>query len=128
MSFQDHVARGDAASALRSAAVYGSLWAIGAAWSSAIREITRAVFPGEGMDAAFAEAVAAGISTVFGLAIAFAAAWPCPTRAPVAATLAPPHLAHLPRRTHRTLHTLHTHRLARLRGAGALGLGAVTRP
>lgn len=81
--FAERVYRGDAIGALKAATVNGALWAIGSSWATAIREIARLVLPEETMDAVFAEALAAGITTVLGVCIALAAArtW-CPPQPP----------------------------------------------
>ena len=70
MTFEERAVRGDAGGALRSAAIYGALWAIGSSWSTAIREIARLVLPEDTMDAVLAELAAAGFVTVVGLGVA----------------------------------------------------------
>lgn len=74
MSFEESAARGDALGTLRYAAVFASLWAIGNAWSSAIRETTRAVLPDDTLDVVLAELLAAALTTVFGISISLVAA------------------------------------------------------
>lgn len=77
--FYQVASRGRPLEALRSAAVFAALWAIGTAWSTAIREIAVLVFPHSDMDAVLAELVAAAITTVIALAVSLVAAhdWKC---------------------------------------------------
>ena len=91
MTFEERAVRGDAGGALRSAAIYGALWAIGSSWSTAIREIARLVLPEDTMDAVLAELAAAGIVTVVGLGIALLVG-----RCVVRPSSAPPSLPPLP--------------------------------
>jgi hypothetical protein len=70
MTFEERAVRGDAGGALRSAAIYGALWAIGSSWSTAIREIVRLVLPEDTMDAVLAEFAAAGLVTAVGMGVA----------------------------------------------------------
>ena len=70
MSFEERAARGDALGTLRIAAINGALWAIGTAWSNAVREVTRALLPDDTMDIVLAEVVAALITTVIGVGLA----------------------------------------------------------
>lgn len=82
-TFSEHAARGDALGALRASVVTGTLWAIGIAWATAIREITRAVLPQDTLDVVLAELLAAGITTLLGVGVAVLTArrW-CATPSP----------------------------------------------
>lgn len=80
MTFEDQARRGDVAGALRSAAIYGSLWAIGSAWSTGIRAIALLVLPEDTMDAVVAELAALGLVTLLGMGISFLAARCCRSR------------------------------------------------
>ena len=77
--FYDLARRGHAFGALKSATVTASLWAIGSAWSVAIRAIVLEVLPNDQMERVIAELAAAGITSVFGVTIAILAAkrWNC---------------------------------------------------
>ena len=79
VEFYEIAARGDAIGALKSGAVFGALWAIGTAWSTAIRQISVMIFPSDTMDAVIAELLAATTTTVIGITIAMVAArkWGC---------------------------------------------------
>ena len=70
MSFEERAVRGDAGGALRAAAIYGALWAIGSSWSTAIRAIALLILPSDTMEAVIAELAAAGVVTVLGLGTA----------------------------------------------------------
>jgi hypothetical protein len=70
-TFDEYTSRGDTWGALRSAATFSALWAIGASWSTAIRAIALELFPHESMDVVWVELAAAGTTTVFGLTISF---------------------------------------------------------
>ena len=69
-TFSAYAARGNAVGALRSSILTGTLWAIGIAWANAIREITRALLPEDTLDVVLAELLAAGITTLMGVAVA----------------------------------------------------------
>lgn len=69
MDFHSHVHSGNALSALQTAGVYGALWAIGSAWSTAIRQISVTLFPTDHMDVVVAEIVAATITTILGVGV-----------------------------------------------------------
>lgn len=72
--FYEQTARGDALGALSTAASFSALWAIGSAWSTAVRAISLQLFPHETMDIVVAEILAAAITTFVGLAIALVSA------------------------------------------------------
>lgn len=76
MSFADEVTRGNALGAVRAAFVSGTLWAIAIAWSTAIREITRAILPDDTRDVVLGELLAASITTGVGVTVAIAATRP----------------------------------------------------
>lgn len=69
MSFQNNAESGDVLGAIRTAIVYGSLWAIGSSWSIAIREVVRAIFPENSIDRILAELASAGITTIMGVSL-----------------------------------------------------------
>lgn len=73
MSFAEHAANGNALGVLRSAAITGSLWAVGISWATAIREVSLLLMPGDTRDAVFAEVLATAITTCFGVGIALVA-------------------------------------------------------
>ena len=50
MSFQKSAADGDIIGALQLALVYGSLWAIGSSWSTAIRGVVLFILPDDSRD------------------------------------------------------------------------------
>ena len=78
-TFYEQTARGDALGALATAASFSALWAIGSAWSNAIRAISLQLFPHETMDIVLAEVSAAIVTTFLGLAIALtiSRSWKC---------------------------------------------------
>ena len=76
-TFHEQTQRGDAFGALASAASFSALWAIGAAWSTAIRAISLELFPHASLDVVFAELVAALITTGVGISIALLLARSC---------------------------------------------------
>lgn len=92
MSFQEVAGRGDIVGTLRTAAVTGSLWAIGSAWAISIRAVVRALFPTDTLDVVLAEVVAALITTAFGTILAVALAYDCCKRRPSTVVDDPPPL------------------------------------
>lgn len=90
MSFESHATQGNPFGTFRAGIVYGALWAIGSSWSTALREVARVVFPDDAMDVVFAELLAAGITTVFGVTIAILAAHMCDSRPPPPPHIPPP--------------------------------------
>ena len=70
MTFHESAARGDITTTLQTAVVYGSLWAIGSSWSTAIREIVVTVMPDSDNNRILAELGSAALTTVFGVAVA----------------------------------------------------------
>ncbi|OUU49683.1 MAG: hypothetical protein CBC12_07610 [Candidatus Puniceispirillum sp. TMED52] len=73
-NFYEQTARGDALGAISTAASFSALWAIGSAWSNAIRAISLELFPHATMDIVLAEVMAATITTLLGLGVAFTVA------------------------------------------------------
>ena len=74
MSFQKSAADGDIVGALQLAVVYGSLWAIGSSWSTAIRGVVLFILPDDSRDVVFGEFLSASITTVLGVFVSVAAA------------------------------------------------------
>jgi len=72
-SFAERASEGDALGTIRYGMVNGALWAIGIAWSNAIRETLRALLPEDVLDVVVAELVAATLTTVLGAGVAIAA-------------------------------------------------------
>ena len=106
MTYEESLARANVQGALSSAAVTGTLWAIGISWSNAIRGISLAIFPVDQVDIIFGELVAAVATTVIGVAVAFTVVRSCrscercakATLAPAAEAAPPPRAASLPSR------------------------------
>ena len=69
-TFNDSAARCDALGTLRNGLLGGAFWAIGSAWSVAVREVTLLVLPEDRIDTVMAEVLAAGITTIAGVSIA----------------------------------------------------------
>lgn len=69
--FQSEVDRGNPFGALRHAAIFAVLWAIGTSWSTAIREIAVLLVGEDTFDVVLAELFAAGVTTILGIGIAF---------------------------------------------------------
>ena len=74
MSFQKSAADGDIIGALQLALVYGSLWAIGSSWSTAIRGVVLFILPDDSRDVVFGELISASITTVLGVTVSVAVA------------------------------------------------------
>lgn len=72
-TFHEQAARGDAVGALQAAASYAALWAIGSAWSTAIRAISLELFPHATMEVVVAELSAATITTLLAMGLALLA-------------------------------------------------------
>lgn len=92
-TFHEQAARGDAVGALQAAASYAALWAIGSAWSTAIRAIALELFPHATMEVVAAELSAATITTLLGMGLALLASRStrcCETRHSDDALTAPP--------------------------------------
>ena len=79
-SFLQHAEKGRALDAFREAIVFGALFAIGSAWSTAIREITVFLVPDD--TSVLAELGAALITTVLGVAASVLVAQRCCDRSP----------------------------------------------
>lgn len=77
MTFHESAERGDILSTLRIAVVYGSLWAIGSSWSTAIREIVYTFVPDDADTRVVAELGAAAITTLLGVGVALIATRKC---------------------------------------------------
>lgn len=92
-NFYEQTARGDALGALSTAASFSALWAIGSAWSTAIRAISLELFPHETMDIVVAEMAAASTTTILGLVVALAIARSCKCRSSNCYANHTPHLA-----------------------------------
>jgi hypothetical protein len=75
--FHDQASRGEVIEALKVATSYTSLWAIGTAWSTAIRAIVLQLFPHDDMDVVLAELSAAALTTCLALGVAIVVARPC---------------------------------------------------
>ena len=69
MSYIESARRGEIVSTTRYAILNGSLWAIGLAWSTAIRSIVITLIPSDTRDIVLGELLAAVITTV--LAVGF---------------------------------------------------------
>ena len=89
MSFSEQVRQGDAVAALRTATVYGALWAIGSSWSTAVRKIVLQIVVHVSLPEVWGELLAVGITTILGIGVALVAVQPC-RRLPT--TLVPPPL------------------------------------
>ena len=74
MAFQQSASEGDVLSTFRSAIVFGSLWAIGGGWATAIREIVLVLVPQNSGDVVLGELGAAVVTTIFGVGVAVLAA------------------------------------------------------
>ena len=68
-SFHERTQNGDTLGAIQFALVYGSLWAIGSSWATAIHEITRAILPLGTINVVIAELLASGVTTLLGIGI-----------------------------------------------------------
>jgi hypothetical protein len=95
MSYEQSTVQGDVLQSFRTAIVYGTLWAIGSSWATAIREVVLLLVPEDDSNRALAELGSAGLTTVFGITLAILATrtWcapkktPTPPRAPLPAPL-----------------------------------------
>lgn len=72
-SFAERATQGDALGTIRYGVVNGALWAIGIAWSNAIRETMRVLLPADVMDVVVAEVTAATLTTLLGAGVALIA-------------------------------------------------------
>lgn len=72
-TFAESARQGDVANVFKLAVINGALWAVGIAWSTAIREIALIVLPEDTPDAVLAELLAAGVVSVLGVTVALAA-------------------------------------------------------
>lgn len=70
MTFQQSAENADIVSLFRIAIIYGSLWAIGSSWSTAIREIVMTLVPNDTDERVWAELGAAAITTFIGIGVA----------------------------------------------------------
>ena len=66
MRFYEAAAKGDVVNTLRGAAAHGSLWAIGSAWATGIRQIVIRIFPSQDVGA---ELLALTITTALGVSV-----------------------------------------------------------
>ena len=70
MTYAQSAERGEVLATVRYAVLNGSLWAIGSAWSTAIRAIVIAVIPTSTREVVAGEMLAAGITTGMGVLVA----------------------------------------------------------
>lgn len=68
-AFHNQAARGDLVGVFKIATTASILWAIGTAWSTAVRSITLELFPHDTMDVVAAELAAASITTGLGIIV-----------------------------------------------------------
>ena len=80
MSFHQNAAQEDVLNTVRSALIYGALWAIGSAWSTAIRGVAVSLLPPDSSNSIWAELGAATLVTVFGVFISVLASYNWKTR------------------------------------------------
>lgn len=77
MSYIESAGRGEVVNATRYAVLNGSLWAIGLAWSTAIRSIVTTILPTGTRDVVVGELLAAIITTAFAVGLSVAVSWNC---------------------------------------------------
>lgn len=97
MSYETSVRQGNVTDVLQRAILYGTLWAIGSAWSTAIRESAIAILPNTNEEniVVLMELGAATLTTVIAVGIAFIAVNVC---RPARITPPPPPLPRPPAR------------------------------
>lgn len=78
-TFNESVHNGDLTGTLRHAVIYGSLWAIGTAWATGIRETVLLMLPGDTRDIILGELLSVGITTVLGIGLSYLVTRQCCT-------------------------------------------------
>jgi hypothetical protein len=74
MGFEESATRGDVVETFRHALITGSLWSVGIAWSTALRESVMAIIPQDSQTVVLGEFGAAFVTTVFGVTFAIVVA------------------------------------------------------
>lgn len=77
MAFHESAEKGDVVNSFRIAIVYGSLWAIGSSWATAIRETVIALVPEDSDNQVMAELGSAALATVLGVGVSILATRKC---------------------------------------------------
>jgi len=71
MSYEESVIRGNWVDMFRFAALNGTLWAVGTAWSTSIRAVTLTLIPDDDVDVVVGEIAAASLTTIFSVVIIY---------------------------------------------------------
>lgn len=99
-SYVESARRGEVITATRFAILNGSLWAIGLAWSTAIRSIVITLIPSDTRDVVLGELLAALITTALAVGLSVLISWKCcrpePTTVPPQAASSPVRRIRLP--------------------------------
>lgn len=90
MSYIESARRGEIVSTTRYAILNGSLWAIGLAWSTAIRSIVMALIPSDTREVVLGELLAAVITTGLAVGISVVVSWRCCDPSSEVTVVAPP--------------------------------------
>ncbi len=72
MSYIESATAGNWVGMLRFAILNGALWAVGTAWSTAIRAVTLQIVPGDSVDVVLGELAAATVTTALSVAVSYA--------------------------------------------------------
>ena len=82
-SYAESAVNGNWTGMVRYAILNGSLWAVGSAWSTAIRAIVLEIVPQDATDIVLGELLAAASTTVLAVVVSFLAMRKCCESAPV---------------------------------------------